>query len=410
MLADLYLRSSWFTRLLLSVIALASSSLAMGTDRFFADLSVSSENGRYILSAVSPQNSKDIQWRAFARDFVYTLSDTEDDKVVWTRLQADAEASPQGAFVDNSGWVVVWTARERLLVLEPGAGDVRCNINILEQFTDAEQESFVSHTTAGPSWTDGSIWIYMNFRGSVFFIIQPWWGHTVVVDLDANRVLDEPDEEFQRAQRSAEVAWTLSTLTTYLEEYENNTDVVYGTTLDALGALNAVGRYHIDEAVPLLRRLEVVDVIQSSGGYWDRDNELQSGEINPFNYSRRRFRQAVQFTLRELGEVPQEFPCTSFSTTRERKILPHIELPAPRAERVSLLQPGQRAEAVIDAIGTPDFVFFQRRTWEYDMDTEDPYTLRVQWKSLTEVDRIEIVRPALWQQDITRRKQIFMGY
>ena len=79
-----------------------------------------------------------------------------------------------------------------------------------------------------------------------------------------------------------------------------------------------------------------------------------------------------------------------------------MEFSGPRALRVDLLKGGMTPRDVLNTLGAPDYVSFPEQAWEYDMDSESSFTLRVFWKDKKVVDRWERIAPPLWQVGETR--------
>ena len=61
---------------------------------------------------------------------------------------------------------------------------------------------------------------------------------------------------------------------------------------------------------------------------------------------------------------------------------------------------------VLRSIGAPDFVNFRSIAWEYEMDVEEPYTLRIIWRDKRVVGEVVRSVPALWQQGEVRDHEV----
>jgi hypothetical protein len=396
------------------VAVLVSHAEAASTDRYFRDRSETSPDGRYRLDARSLDNAGG-RPRAFAKNFVYTLTDVVADAVVWKRNQSADEPSPTGVWVHNSGAVAVRTSWDTLIVLDGVTGEKRGEAPILRSFPEDEQKEHVSHTTAGPMWSGGSTWRFFE-HGGLYFGVRAWWGTLLIVDAATGQLVRSPGralkESFEAADRQ-EVLDTLERGAARLREAAAGAGRPRPEGLDlyALGptALQA-SKYQLAEAVPALRELEKYDYSGSSGGWWDMDGLYGVGEINPFNCSVATLRQGVHLALRRLGEKPSELPCAWFQVIPEPNTgalaVPSGALPWARADGVARVVPGNSPRSVLDAVGAPDFVNFEAEAWEYDMDTQPPYTLRIHWKDKKAVDRAERIVPPLWQQGDIRDRQV----
>jgi hypothetical protein len=394
-----------------TVIAVAALP-AVATDRYFPDKKVTSPGGKYRIEALSPHNVG--QPRPFASDFTYTLYDAASGAKVWERKQG--EGSPMSIYVDDAGWVVAYVTPNELIVLEPAAGKRTLVFNIIEEFPEAEREKYVHWTTAGMMWTGGSHWYFSRAEGRPYFVIRTGWGRHVVVDLQTAKVLREPARELLRAFQGVEVASTLQTLKVAAQRSDEYVASCGGPGLpedlpaphNLMAAIKIAADERLTDAIPHLRALENTHYIGSSGGWWDFDRKFKDGEIYPFNQSEYTIRKGAQYALRKLGEKPAEVPVTGFSYSGEGGGPVAIQkLPAPRADRVGLVERGAKPEDILAAIGAPDHLNFQAPAWEYDIDAPEPYTLRLTFaKDHRTIVAIERLSPPLWKTG-ERAEQIF---
>jgi hypothetical protein len=78
------------SRVLCSLIAVALvSQAAMATPRSFPDVKATSENGRFVFEAKSPDNAREFAF--FQSNFTLTLTDMRTKAVMWQRKQAKDE-------------------------------------------------------------------------------------------------------------------------------------------------------------------------------------------------------------------------------------------------------------------------------------------------------------------------------
>jgi hypothetical protein len=269
-------------------------------------------------------------------------------------------------------------------------------------------------------WTSGSRWFFHRHDSRLYFVIRTGWGRFVIVDLQSSTVLRQPLAALVASIEGSGSAWAVETLAracAQLDRYSAQAVPVEGEApvtpdvSEILSAANVVIAARLHDAVPHLRRLEQSDYIGSAGGWWDIENRYADGEINPFNEQQHTLRRASHTALRQLGERPAELPATSFRYTRPKKlgeVVPVPALPAPRADRVGELRPGMTVPEILAAVGAPDYVNFRETAWEYDMDADDPYTLRVYFKDKKTLDRTERLRPPAWMSG-DRTRQIFGG-
>ncbi len=404
------------TLCLLALITLAYRR-ADATDRFFSDIEALSPSGRYQVTAKSPQNENRKERVAFQSSFVYVCTDTQTKKVLWTRRQPmgepkswdddpkhmytpPLEGSPCSIYVSDSGYTVIYTGWQELIVVDP-QGKETGKVNVLKDcLTKDENDKYVSQTTAGPMWAERSHWYFASADAKGYFIIRPYWGRHLIIELTTGAITT-PTENINKATQKAEKDYVLSVLKTVLDGTMKKCDCCGGSH-EAVYAAYLAGALKIQEAVPALRKLESSTHCGSStmGGFGD----VPEGRIDPFNYSTYTTRQSVHLALRRLGEKPGAFPCTSFKTEHKQyeKQKPYVRKPAPgtRESNAGNVKKGMSPEQVIDLIDCPDYI--PGREWQYDIDAQKPYTLTISWTDARTVEDVKVVRPALWQEGTVR--------
>ena len=125
------------------------------------------------------------------------------------------------------------------------------------------------------------------------------------------------------------------------------------------------------------------------------------------DYSDNPKRRIVQIALRQMGEKPVGYALTTFSPARENsdqylkehaearaKSMTLVTKPEQRVEMVSQIKQGMSAAQVMAIIGPPDFVFTE---WEYDIDSDRPYTFVISWTEDGHVKETTTIRPAKWE-------------
>lgn len=392
---------------------------AFATDLYFSDLIVRSPNGRFRLEARSPDNAPGQDRTPFQKNFTYTLYEGDTDKVIWVRKQADS--SPVTAFVNNGGWVTVWTAAEHVIGIAPG-GTTALDIDILGCIPETERKDYVLWSTAGFMWAANSHWYFLDFEEKPLFCIRTWWGRRIVVDLQAGETLGvEAGSELEKALFNSEKELVLRTLEQGANLGEALEDAGPDATVNVWSAITAAhmaGRMRIREAVPKLRQLEASKYIGSSGGGFVFSlHGLKKGEIDPTEWSDFNLRKVTQLSLRRMGERPACHPATEFRHYAKRyedmkpfEPLAHAE---PREQRAGSVKENMKPLEALKEIGPPDYVgcgpgpWPQNWYWDYDMDAEEPYTLRVTWNAETPtVQSTQRIMPPLWQVGDTRDGEI----
>lgn len=404
---------------ILSLIAfsLFLSPTSRATDRFYSDREAKSDSGQYTVTATSPDNQPNGKKQAFQRAFTYICKDTRSGKTLWTRNQAmgeppqsgddpsntdrpQEEGSPSRIFISDTGYTVIYTGWQELIVVDLAGKDTG-KIDVLgDGFTKEENKKYVSNTTAGPMWASRSHWYFIESEAVGYFVIRPWWGRHLIVEL-ASGSIKKPTDTLQRAIAEAEKSYVLSVMQGVLDGTIEKCDCCGGPH-EAVFAAYLAGVLKIKDAVPALRKLEDDTSIGSStlGGF----DEVPQGRIDPFNYSTYTTRQTIHLALRRLGEKPGSFPCTRFKTEHKDydQMKPYVRKPVEgsRETNASKVQNDLSPEQVIGLLDCPDYVV--SRIWQYDIDAQEPYTLAVSWTNDQKVRKIEVIRPALWQEGTIR--------
>ncbi|MBN2580963.1 MAG: hypothetical protein JXB10_18420 [Pirellulales bacterium] len=404
-----------------------SSLLAEATDRIYRDIVVQSPNKRYEARAESPDN-KEAGYKAFQANFVYTLKDKKSGKVLWTRKQpmekpvpltegssrtysSPQEASPVAIYVSDSGWTVIETGWNELIVVDLHGKD-RCRIELLkEALTPEENKKYVHQTTAGPMWEGLSLRHFLKVGKEALFIIRPWWGRNIVINLAQGKIIPET-AAISKAIAKYQHDYVLAELKKGIESRKKlhlTKKEEQGHRLDGdlRIASYLAGVLKVVEAVPLLRQLEDYNYsgCSVSGGLGAL--EKYENEVNPHDYEVFTLRQKIQLSLRRLGVIPKPLPGVRFRMDFEDFNKSYYydppALKVPRHENADKIQKGMKAEQVLALLGGPDFVCYGR--WEYDMDGKPPFTLILQWDA-HHVIGVKKKTPPLWQKGFCRDEQV----
>ena len=380
---------------------------ASATDVFYADGRAVSENGRYQVQARSPDNKFGLWRKPFADNFTYTLTDRHARKTLWTRNQGEQEGSSAALYVDNDGWVAIATGWNNLIFVGPDGRD-RGTVNILQDaFTETERRQYVHDTTAGPMWEGYSLWYFVRERERRLFVIRPWWGRRVIVDVERGGLVPE-DPDSAAACRAHEQAYVLDELKKAVKTRRNwEKEECCEAIWPILNAAYLAGRLPVADAAPLLEELQDSAYSGSSTFGGLGFGERFEGEVNPHSYETFTLRQVVQLSLRRLGKIPRPFPANQFDVQYENRRQNHPYVPqppaAPRESQAGAIRAGMKPEQVLDLLGGPDFVGYG--TWEYDLDADPPFSLILKWDA-RQVIEIQQKTPALWKDGFIRDEQI----
>lgn len=397
---------------------------AHATNRYFSDIAADSPSKRYRVEAKSPDNASKTGRPAFQASFVYTCHDTMAKQVLWTRVQAmgkprrlgvesaetyrlPEEGSPVDIFVSDEGWTVIRTDWDEIIAVD-SLGHDRCRIELLKEgFTKEENSEYVYDTSAGPMWSSYSLWYFLSVADKHLFVVRPWWGRRVVLNLETGKLADE-SPDVSRSAVAYERQYVMTELKKAVEtRKEWEMDACCEATLPILNASYLAGCLPVLEAVPFLEQLQEVSYIGRSTTRFFGVGEQFEGEVNPGSYNTFTLRQVVQLSLRRLGKTPRPLPAIQFDIKYEAYEKNHPYFPkvgeVPRATNCAKVRTGMKAEQVLDLLDGPDFV--ESETWEYDMDANPPFTLILKWDARHVID-VQKRTPALWKKGLLRDVQI----
>lgn len=375
----------------------------IATDRYYADREATSANSRLIVEAKSPDNATG-RFKPWQASFEYVCRDAKSGMVLWTRrqkmglpdrrlgLRLPEETSPIGLFVDDSAWTVILHADYRLTAVDPVGAD-RWTFEVLEDgLTDTERTEHVHVTTAGPLWTGLSEWYFLEGGGEPKFVIRPWWGRRIVIDLASGKLINASPPVLADCEH-VERRIAMDSLDEALAELNDENHGRY------LTAAFLAGKLEMKEAIPALRRLEESEY-QGSSVLASGDVLRRPGRVMLDEWSEFTARRIAQLSLRRLGERPRPFPGTELlKFTRDGEAAEPYQ-PTPRegdrSLNATLVKPGMSPEDVVGLIGAPDFN--DESVWHFEMDAAAPYTLTILWKQ-GRVERTQPHRPPLWTTD-----------
>jgi hypothetical protein len=377
-------------------ILTVSSPLARATTWYYPNQEVPSPDNRWRLEAKSPDNAEFPGGRApFASHFTYTLWDQKSGKVVWQRGQAFGEGSPKSVFVHNDKWVVIWTGGDELLILEPTQGRVTFKVDILAQFTKEEKERYVYETTAGPQWVGMSCRRFVDVKDHTYFVLRTWWDRRIIIDVaNAKTVSDEG--QLKIALDDADREYTLALLKRHVPTSQPSKTTPSEDEWQAVrSAAHLAGRLRVMEVKEELRVLEK-----------SADKGCSSNSL----------RRTAQLSLRRLGARPACHAAYNLGTPDEGPTIPD---PCPgRVELAAKIEKSMKPAEVLQTLGSPDFMGWPRMEdmsaepiddefWEYDIDAESPFTLRIILDSERHtIKEIEKIAPPLWKSGNLRDNAI----
>jgi hypothetical protein len=403
------------------VLGLALGISALGVDaeeRYFNDQKATSPSGRREIYVTSPDN--DGPRRPQAEHFKYSLLDASTQKVIWSRLQPmksvrgaespDGEGSPVQLFLSDSSFVVVHTASDELVVLEPKQGRKILQANILGLLTSDEIRKYVADSAIGPNWIGLSRWYFLSVEdlgvAREYFVIRPFWGRRLFFSLTAGRIVPDTQVgvELLSGAKRAELTWLLDTLSA-VETLARRQAENPRPQRDVETAAWLAGTEGVREAIPFLRTLESTERIQS-----------KSIKYDSYGYQANLTRQIAQLSLRRLGERPVcAAPlalCRPLKDQGEKDspgvVMQSMVAIEDRIRGVSDVSEGQSVEGLLASIGSPDYVDSSHlQSFDYDFDGDVPFTLRVHLDPAgKKIDSLKRFDEPLWKSDLVRDAEL----
>ena len=381
---------------------------ARADDIFYNDLTETSPSGRYQVTARSPDNhsTKRGHQPAVQGRFVYACKDTQSKKTLWTLPQPKGGADktplppPLRLAVSDDGWTVIYTGTNEFIPIDL-QGKPHGRASLLDAFSHDELNDHLRQTTEGLTWTTRSLWYFLTVDNVPYLLVRPWWGHRVAVDLQAGKVVEPLPAPLADAATAAERAQTLRWLQAGADTFPSwqSTDGAKPAPTTSLGAYLA-GKLQLTEAIPLLRQLEPTTYNSESALEFidEAERKQHTGEVNPLTHRSYDLRRMVQLSLRRLGQTPSPLPDTVLERAgknyHDRIVYEPPTLAVPRADNADQVKVGLTTEAVCQLLGAPDYIIGTR--WEYDLDSQPPRTLVIEWKNW-QVSDVSSVQPARWQ-------------
>ncbi len=419
--AELLAFGLWF--LVLAAVPCAA------TDRYFSDVVARSPNGRYRLSAKSPDNAEKAKTKPFQAGFVYSFCDTRSRAELWNRVQPEGEpivldagelssepnktwtfrrweeGAPEALYVNDDGWSVLWLAGDDLVAMRSDGVETG-KVDVYHALPEKDHEQFLQHTTAGPMWVTRHEY-FASYQSGTYFVVRTWWNRRIIVNLASGAI--EPDVNGLRKDLDeTERLFAKRTLLAAIKDKKSWAKCCDGLP-PVMMAIQIAGQRKMVDCVSSLRSLEDVPYVGSAAMVpFLMEEEVKEGELDLSSWETLTVRQAVQLSLRRLGEKPSCYAATRFDlqTHEPQNRRPYVpqSLETPRHLQVNAVRRGLSPSAVLQLIGQPDYV--DSGVWEYDMDADPPYTLIVKL-GRSGVTSVDVRRPPAWQDGFRRDRLVF---
>lgn len=407
---------SWLTLLILATIP----SQANAWMHFLGNATILSPDGKWRLEIRVPPFEEPLKsivpmtslHETPYRPTHYAMVDTSTGKQRWSRLESKFEGDAVYASVDNLGHSILLT-REQIIVIN-STGQFSRKIT-LGKHALPPTDVTIRFPNAEDSWKWERLGYAYRFDidGRSQFCLRMPRDRRVIVDVEAAKLVPDKGAVSEAATKSESefVRETIrkagdlanETSKPNLAEYSNslNRSASWRQIKDLDVALHLAARLQLRDVIPTLLQMEKIPCFDIN---LLTDFEDTEGQVRE-NLRTDRVRQQVQLTLRRLGTPPAGYPVRALGLTRKFEIefKPYV---APRhgitrAQRVDQVARRMSAKELVDVLGEPDYIthpsfFSADRAWEYDIDDEESYTLRVFWRK-GQVHQMNRISPPLWK-------------
>ena len=363
------------TRFDLSIAAIGAlcvAQVALATNRYYDDSQAASPDGRFFLTARSPDNERPPDARPpFQSDFTFTLTDTHSGEVLWTR--ESTEWHPTAMWVHTDSSVVINDGGSSFVALDAISGRVSVKASLVtllpkEDWTNGN----VRQTSAGPMWQRDTHFGFFEHDGKTFFGCRTGWDRVFVLDFCGKTSITSPPkpiiESFDGSLRSN----LLQVLEAAAANPKELTRRDLYCTPEVGDALDFAGRSGMKEAIPLIRALESIEPPTEPNA-----PTLGAAQLDPAKELRSyRLRQLARTALRRLGETPKPLACSYPLNRSAMQATARPELPGDRAARAAVLPQSVSPAELLHALGPPDaIVSFSGggypgpvEIWEFEID------------------------------------------
>lgn len=350
---------------------------------------------------------------SFSPPAVFTLSNMSTGQVHRRRQLPRSSNSCVYASVDNGGRVVVLTRCNNISVFSPARGQQESKSAPQADHLDIQEiKPQFKFQCESWKWTDLGYPYRLDVAGRSHFCLRLPRGRRVIVDCEAGALVEDRGA-VAKVAAGCEKAFAIETIAKArgvaeqlaklnLREYSAPSHDVKGwnEVKDLDVALHLAGQMQIREVIPTLRELERIPgfdthVTCSHGLPMGTNMFVQT---DPIRYK-------VQLTLRRLGARPAGLPARAISLQEiiVGDFQPYVprQHQTPRAQRVDQVKLKMSLTDTLDTLGEPDcvsapFHLFADLAWEYDIDDDKPYTLRILWlkNRILYISRLE---PPRWE-------------
>jgi len=217
------------------------------------DLRVNSADGRLCLSQTTPPAATGSPKREAK---IWSLVEVTTGRVLWHSEHVSASPGALGAYLHTDGWAAVHLQDDSIVLLDP-YGRSTSPIDVLEALrcTDSRTDHLTQWKMAHEPCDGCPKAFFFEDAGRVFFVFRTWWGATLLFDMRTAARVPVTPERRPQLQAAAE-AWALARLS---EAARGRAALEEGAQIrlrEACAAAQLAGQMKLDQAAPLLERIE----------------------------------------------------------------------------------------------------------------------------------------------------------
>lgn len=407
----------------------------------FLDLRAESPNGRFVVEAFSVENGRVSlpegrvvarpSFFGFQHSFRFRCIDTRSNLVLWERWQTEAEESPVCLYVSDLGECAI-RCQGSVYVLD-ARGDARVRVDVRPpEFVFASPprepvfvDDHVADTSGGLRWGDCAIAFFLSADDARFFVLTPWWGRRIILDLTNQRWCGSSNDQGATGRCAAQILETERTIARQVVNAALSTIALpdppgglgHGTDIVTCGQAPQDQLWLLFAALATVHEQRLVDLadtldrLQRHGQLGGVEVPPRAGHfVSPVHIRTvADLRCGIARLLRLFGHTPAPIP--GYLTRAELQRGDHAE--------VGDLQPGMSPEEVLKRAGAPSYVrehphylegeFRRDEYWEYDFGvSETGRTIHLYWSDQTPgiLTRLDDPGVPIWLDPRFRRRLV----
>lgn len=363
------------------------------------DLSVTSDDGRLRLTQVTPVaplGSRKGEMK------IWSLVEVATGSVLWQGEHVSAPPCALGAYLHTNGCAAVHLQDDSIVLLDP-YGNATSPMSVLEglRATDPRTDDLTQWKMVHEPCDGCPKAFFFEGAGRVLFVFRTWWGATLLFDMSVGAMVPVTPDRRPQIHAAAE-AWALARLAEAARGREALEEGTQSRLREACAAAQLAGQMKIEQAAPLLERVEQIPP-GAFRGYARLVSPEGSAPLGPFRSPSSRgapqrvrihprafdaLRLEAQLALLRLGRAPAGYAGYAFPSASDpaRWVEPDPR-PTDWIDHLSSIAPGMSPAEVLVRVGAPSHIPSRygaaaNDPWEYEHRATDgsARALQIRWK------------------------------